>query len=387
MADPKFARLSNLSRVPRPFVPVYQPEIGALEKSYVNDCLETSWISSIGKYVERFEIEVARLSGTPHGIAVCNGTVALHLAHHCLGLGPGDEVLVPTFTYIASVNTITQTGARPVFVESRRDDWLVDVDDMRAKITPMTKGIVVVHLYGAVCDMEAVMALAREHGLYVIEDCAEALGSSRGGHPAGSFGDIATFSFFGNKTVTTGEGGMVVVRDAALASHLRLTKGQGQDPRRRYWHDRMGFNYRMTNIAAAIGCAQLERLDSTLARKADITALYKLGLANVGVEFQQHAPDVISSNWLVSLLLPEGADRNAVMARMYSAGIDSRPVFYCNHHMPMYAPTIGSTDTSAFPVAEIIASRGISLPSYPSMTDEMVGWVCEALIEALTSVG
>jgi perosamine synthetase len=149
----------------------------------------------------------------------------------------------------------------------------------------------------------------------------------------------------------------------------------------------MGFNYRMTNIAAAIGCAQLERLDSTLARKADITALYKLGLANVGVEFQQHAPDVISSNWLVSLLLPEGADRNAVMARMYSAGIDSRPVFYCNHHMPMYAPTIGSTDTSAFPVAEIIASRGISLPSYPSMTDEMVGWVCEALIEALTSVG
>ena len=245
---------------PHSLIPVYQPEIGDLEKAYVNDCLETSWISSLGKYVERFEAEVARASGVAHGVAVSNGTVALHLAHHCLELKPGDEVLVPSFTYVASVNTIAQTGARPVFVESRADDWLIDVEDARSKVTRRTRGIVAVHLFGAVCDMDAVNSLAREHGLYVVEDCAEALGSTRDGIPAGSFGDVGTFSFFGNKTVTTGEGGMVVTANGELADNLRLTKGQGQDPTRRYWHDRLGFNYRMTNIAAAIGCAQMERL-------------------------------------------------------------------------------------------------------------------------------
>lgn len=389
MAKTDHVQTSSTTRGPRPFVPVYQPEIGDLEKAYVNDCLDTSWISSIGKYVERFESEIARISGVPHGIAVSNGTVALHLAHHCLGLGPGDEVLVPTFTYIASVNTIAQTGARPVFVDSRSDDWLIDVEDARSKITPRTKGIVAVHLYGAMCDMPAIMNLAREHDLYVIEDCAEALGSYRAGQPAGSFGDIGTFSFFGNKTVTTGEGGMVIARDEALATNLRLTKGQGQDPARRYWHDRLGFNYRMTNIAAAIGCAQLERLEGTLERKAEIAALYKTQLVHAGVEFQALAPDVITSNWLVSLLLPEGADRDHVMEHMKASGIDSRPVFYCNHLMPMYEADARQppSNSNGFPVAENIARRGLSLPSYPTMTDEMVGWASRALINALKSVG
>lgn len=389
MSDTDNAKTSSMPRGPRPFVPVYQPAIGDLEKAYVNDCLDTSWISAIGKYVERFESEIARISGVPHGIAVSNGTVALHLAHHCLGLQPGDEVLVPTFTYIASVNTIAQTGARPVFVDSCKDDWLIDVEDARSKITPRTKGIVAVHLYGAVCDMKAIMALAKEHGLYVVEDCAESLGSYRSGQPTGSFGDVGTFSFFGNKTITTGEGGMVVARDDALSTHLRLTKGQGQDPNRRYWHDRLGFNYRMTNIAAAIGCAQLERLEATLERKAEIAVLYKTRLAHAGVEFQKLPPDVISSNWLVSLLLPEGVDRDHVMEHMKAAGIDSRPVFYCNHHMPMYEAEAAQTpsNSNGFPVAENIARRGISLPSYPSMSDEMVGWACEALIDALKSCG
>lgn len=360
-------------------IPVYEPLIGELEKAYVRDCLETSWISSIGKYVEQFETEIAHLCGVSHAVAVCNGTVALHLAHHCLALAPGDEVLVPTFTYIASVNTIAQTGARPVFVESRADDWLIDVDDARAKITSRTKGIVPVHLYGAVCDMAAIMALAREHGLYVVEDCAEALGSSRDGRPAGSFGDAATFSFFGNKTVTTGEGGMVVTDDDALASHLRLTKGQGQDPQRRYWHDRLGFNYRMTNIAAAIGCAQMQRVATTLRRKAEIAARYRSGLADVPVVFQKLPDTVVSSHWLVSVLLPEGADRDHVMTVMKDSGVDTRPVFYCNHHMPMYA----AADGHSFPVAERIAARGISLPSFPAMTDDMVDRVCETLVRAL----
>ena len=353
-----------------------------MEKAYVNDCLDTSWISSLGKYVERFETGIARLSGVANGIAVSNGTVALHLAHHCLNLAPGDEVLVPSFTYIASVNSIAQTGARPVFVESRQDDWLIDVEDARSKITPRTKGIVAVHLYGAVCDMRAITALAHEHGLYVVEDCAEALGSCRDGQPAGSFGDVGTFSFFGNKTITTGEGGMVVTNNDDLATHLRLTKGQGQDPNRRYWHDRLGFNYRMTNIAAAIGCAQLERLEATLKRKREIADRYMSILSALPIEFQKPAEDVISSNWLVSLLLPRGADRDRIMEEMRKDGVDSRPVFHCIHHMPMYASAAPSNGGD-FQVAEDIAARGLSIPSFPAMTDEMVDRVCEALANAL----
>jgi perosamine synthetase len=378
----KASQPEHAGQAPQAFIPVYQPQIGELEKVYVNDCLETSWISSIGKYVERFEAEIARASGVAHAVAVSNGTVALHLAHHCLGLAPGDEVLVPTFTYIASVNTIAQTGARPVFVESRADDWLIDVDDARTKITPRTKGIVPVHLYGAVCDMAAVTALAREHGLYVVEDCAEALGSSRDGQPAGSFGNAATMSFFGNKTVTTGEGGMVVTDDDSLATHLRLTKGQGQDPERRYWHDRLGFNYRMTNIAAAIGCAQMQRVGATLARKAEIARHYRTRLSNAPVEFQKLPDGVVSSNWLVTVLLPHEINRERVTEAMRKDGVDTRPVFYCNHHMPMYAAA-AAADAGAFLVAENIAARGISLPSFPSMTDEMVDRVCATLVEAL----
>jgi perosamine synthetase len=372
----------------RSFIPVYEPLIGAVEKAYVNDCLETGWISSIGKYVERFEKDVASLSGVDHAVAVSNGTVALHLAHHCLGLKPGDEVIVPTFTYIASVNTIAQMGAVPVFVDSRPDDWLIDVEDVRAKITPRTKGIVPVHLYGAICDMDAVMDLARERGLYVVEDCAEALGSSRSGKPAGSFGDIGTFSFFGNKTVTTGEGGMVIARDAALATDLRLTRGQGMDPTRRYWHDRLGFNYRMTNIAAAIGCAQMERVQETLARKAEIARLYREGLQDTPVTFQKPSADTVTSDWLVSVLLPRGVDRDQVMNLMRAEDVDSRPVFYCSHQMPMY---VGKGTNSAghgrFPVAEDISARGLSLPSFPTMSNEMVRRVCDTLTRAISRAG
>lgn len=259
---------------------------------------------------------------------------------------------------------------------------------MRAKITPRTKGIVPVHLYGAICDMDAVMDLARERGLYVVEDCAEALGSSRSGKPAGSFGDIGTFSFFGNKTVTTGEGGMVIARDAALATDLRLTRGQGMDPTRRYWHDRLGFNYRMTNIAAAIGCAQMERVQETLARKAEIARLYREGLQDTPVTFQKPSADTVTSDWLVSVLLPRGVDRDQVMNLMRAEDVDSRPVFYCSHQMPMY---VGKGTNSAghgrFPVAEDISARGLSLPSFPTMSNEMVRRVCDTLTRAISRAG
>lgn len=359
--------------VRRAIIPVYDPDLSGNEKAYVNDCLDTKWISSIGVYTERFERLFSEYTGAAHATAVSNGTVALHLALHCLDIGPGDEVIVPTFTYIASVNTIAQTGAKPVFVECRAEDWLIDPADVRRKITARTKAIMPVHLYGAVCDMEAIMSIAREHGLAVVEDCAEALGSTIGGVHVGTFADIATFSFFGNKTITTGEGGMVVARDADVAARLRKVKSQGQSLERRYWHDELGFNYRMTNICAAIGLAQLERVEPILQRKREVGRLYRELLSDAPVQFQALRPDVVSSDWLVSLLLPEGIDRDALMEAMRGNGVDSRPVFYCAHHMPMYA------SPDVFPVSEHIARRGLSLPSYPQLTDGDIATVVSVL--------
>ncbi len=364
-------------RAQQALIPVYQPDLSGNERRYLLDCIDSGWISSIGKYTTQFEQMVCEFTGIAHASAVSNGTVALHLALHCLDIGPGDEVIVPSFTYIASVNTIAQTGATPVFVDSRPDDWLLDVEDVRRNITPRTKAIMAVHLYGSVCDMPGLVALAQEHRIKIVEDCAEALGSTLHGNHVGAFGNVGTFSFFGNKTVTTGEGGMVVACDEALAARMRKVKGQGQSLERRYWHDELGFNYRMTNICAAIGVAQMERIETILERKRQIACLYRAELRDSGVQFQRAIDGVVSSDWLVSLLLPRATDREHVMQRLAEAGVDSRPVFYCAHQMPMYR-TGGS-----HPVAENIAARGISLPSYPALTDDQVAAVCRKLLAAI----
>lgn len=358
-------------------LPLYRPDLSGNERAYVLECMDSTWISSIGPFIERFERAVAEATGAAHAIAVCNGTVALHLALHALGLGPGDEVIVPSFTYIASVNAIAQTGATPVFAESRRSDWLLDVEDAARRVTPRTRAIMPVHLYGHACDMAAVGALADRHGLAVVEDCAEALGTTLAGRHVGRFGAVGTFSFFGNKTVTTGEGGMLITDDPALAARLRQAKGQGQSLTRRYWHEVPGFNYRMTNVAAAIGTAQMERLPGILARKRALAAGYRALLAECRVEFQEPLPGMEGSDWLVSLLLPEGVDRDRVMADLAAEGIETRPVFYPAHHMPMYAQAL------RLPVAEEIARRGMSLPSYPDLTGADVERVAAALGAAL----
>jgi len=360
--------------------PVYRPDLSGNERAYVLDCIDSSWISSIGKYIGEFEAALRRISGAEDAISLSNGTVALHLAVHCLDIGPGDEVIVPTFTYIASVNAIAQTGAKPVFAESRASDWLLDPDRIEALITGRTKAIMPVHLYGAICDMPAIMALARRHNLRVIEDCAESLGATLNGQHSGTFGDVGTFSFFGNKTLTTGEGGAVITNDGALARRMRIVKGQGQSLTRRYWHEELGFNYRMTNIQAAIGLAQSERLADILARKRAISRRYRDVLAGHPVTFQAPLPGVVSSDWLVSLLLPPAVDRDAVMRRMSDRGVETRPVFYCAHQMPMYrAPEMDGS----FPIARDISERGISLPSYPALTDRDVDYVAQVLIDAI----
>jgi perosamine synthetase len=362
---------------PRPVIRLYQPDLSGNERRYVLECVESSWISSNGTFVPRFEQAFAKATGVSHAIAVSNGTVALHLALHALGIGAGDEVIVPSFTYIASVNTIAQTGATPVFVDSRSHDWLLDPEDVARKISPRTKAIMPVHLYGAVCDMAVLCELTRQHGIAIVEDCAEALGCTLGGRHVGSFGTVGTYSFYGNKTVTTGEGGMVVTDDARLADRLRLLKGQGQSPTRRYWHVELGFNYRMTNICAAIGLAQMERLRGILARKRAIAAVYRDHLHDAPVTFQGRSRDVESGEWLVSVLLPGTVDRDEAMRFMENDGVETRPVFYCAHRMPMYAAS------QHLPVAERISKHGVSLPSYPQMTEHDVQRVARSLRAAI----
>ena len=357
-------------------IPVYVPSLRGNEAKYVMDAVESGWISSLGSYVDRFEAAIAEVTGARHAIAVANGSVAIHLALHCLDVGPGDEVIVPSLTYIASVNAIALAGATPVFVDVSADDWLIDPEAVERAISPRTKAIMPVDLYSAVSS-DRIPELAKNRGLAVVQDSAEAFGSMVGDRHAGFGADVATFSFFGNKTVTTGEGGAVITNDDALAARMRKVKGQGQSLTRRYWHDEIGFNYRMTNICAAIGVAQIERLETIIERKRAIAALYRRELANSGVVFQHCAEKVKSNEWLVTALLPSSTARDSIMAHMAASGIDTRPVFYCAHHMPMYATG------QSLPVAEDIARRGISLPSYPGLSDEQVVRVADALKSAL----
>lgn len=239
--------------------PVYQPSLGDKEKENVIECLNSTWISSKGKFIAQFENSFSKYIGVKHAVAVSNGTVALHLALLSLGIGEGDEVIVPSFTYIASVNAIKYTCAKPVFVDSDPITWQIDPEKIEEKITTKTKAIMTVHLYGHPCEMDKIKKIAAKHKLYIIEDCAEAFGSLYKGKHVGTIGDIYTFSFFGNKTITTGEDGIVVTNDPSLNEKVIHLKGQGLAKNREYYHDIIGYNYRMTNICAAIGCAQLER--------------------------------------------------------------------------------------------------------------------------------
>jgi len=357
-------------------IPVYRPDLGGNEKKYVMNCLDSTWISSKGEYIEKFEENFRKRVGTEHATSVCNGTVALHLAMVSLGIGQGDEVIVPTFTYIASANSITYTGAIPVFADSCADTWQLDPEDVERRITPRTKAIMAVHLYGHSCNMAALQALAKRHRLFLIEDCAEAIGTIYRGQHVGTFGDISTFSFFGNKTITTGEGGMVVSNDKTIIERARHFKGQGLASHREYWHDVVGYNFRMTNICAAIGLAQLERLDEFLTRKQQIAGMYKSALDGHGYTFQASSPDVENSYWMVSVAVSNPAQREPLRRHLAQAGIETRPTFYPVHTMPMY-----SSRYQKLPIAENLAWRGINLPSFPSMRDEEVTQVCETILE------
>ncbi|MDE6224144.1 MAG: DegT/DnrJ/EryC1/StrS family aminotransferase [Alphaproteobacteria bacterium] len=355
---------------------VYKPSLTGNEKKYVDECLDTTWISSRGKFVSKFEEKFSKYIGVNYGTAVCNGTVAIHLALVALGIGEGDEVIVPTFTYIASVNPIVQVGATPVFVDSDEDDWQVSPEDIERKITPKTKAIIAVHLYGHPCKMDKIMEIAKKHNLLVVEDCAEAIGSEFNGKKVGSFGDVACFSFFGNKTMTCGEGGMCLTNDPTIYDRLSRLKGQGLAKFREYWHDMIAFNYRMTNIAAAIGCAQLEQLQTFIDKKQKVASWYKKYLKGVPVKLHEANGKVLHTYWMNSILVEKGQDREELRNFLREEGIETRPTFYPVHTMPMY-----SVKFTSHKVAEDIALRGINLPSYPALEEEDVKYICDKIRE------
>lgn len=355
-------------------IPLYRPWLGGREREYVMDCIDTTWISSKGKYVGLFEVAFADYVGVPHAATVSNGTVALHLALLALGIGEGDEVIVPTFTYIASVNAITYTGAKPVFCDSSEDTWQMDPADVERKITKRTRAIMAVHLYGHPCDMDSISKIAKQHDLFVIEDCAEALGSRYKGKHVGTFGDVACFSFFGNKTITTGEGGMVTTTDPSIDQRIRKLKGQGLSDVREYWHDVVGYNYRMTNICAAIGLAQIERVNDILERKLQIASLYADKLKALPIRYHQPVGDVVHSYWICSILTKAADICDSTRRALANAGVETRPLFPPIHLMPIYHGAPGD-----FPIAEDISRRGFNLPSYPELTESDIDRIVDVI--------
>jgi perosamine synthetase len=358
-------------------IPVYKPYLGGNESLYVINCLKSGWISSKGEYIEKFEKKFSACLGNEYATSVCNGTVALHLALKTLGIGPGDEVIVPTFTYIASVNAIHYVGAKPIFVDSESLSWNLDPDLIEGAISPRTKAILAVHLYGAPCNIEKISNICRNKKLYLIEDVAEALGSKVDNRYVGSHGDIATFSFFGNKTITTGEGGMLVSNQKSIIERAAYLKSQAVSPVREYWHDEVGFNYRMTNICAAIGLAQLEQFEVILEKKRQIAQWYRHELSDTSLLFQLDNDKFHNSYWMVSVLAIDAVERDNIREYLRKNGVETRPFFYPAHTMPSFQ------SDQKFPIAESLSACGLNLPSYPDLLKKEVIFISSLIKTAL----
>jgi perosamine synthetase len=347
-------------------IPIYAPVLGSEEVEAVTRCLEPSRFAGNGPITE-FEQAFAAAIGASRAIAVANGTVALHLAMLACGIGAGDEVIVPTLTFVAGANAVAYTGATPILVDVDPVTWQMTAADASQFITARTRAILAVHLYGHACDLAGLRALASERGVWLIEDCAEALGTTINGRHVGLDSDISTFSFYKNKTITTGEGGMVVARHAEMHDRIVLLKGQGVPLNRRYWHEVLGYNYRMTNLAAALGTAQLGKLDSILAHKRRLATRYKHAFKELPISLQGEIQGTQSAWWHVAATVDSPVARDALAVHLDEHQIDSRPVFLPLQRFPMYA-----LSTAATPHADRISARGLCLPSGPAMCDAQI---------------
>ena len=346
------------------FIPISKPFIGPREKELVIDALDSGWVSSIGKYIDEFEEKFARYCGTEYALAVSNGTTGLHLALATLGLQAGDEVIVPDLTFVATANAVAYTGATPVLADVDADTLCLDVASVKSLITPRTKAIIPVHLYGHPADMDALTELADAHGLAIVEDAAEAHGAEYKGRRVGSFGKCAVFSFYGNKVITTGEGGMLTTNDREFHQRAKRLRDHAMSPEKRYFHEERGYNYRITNLQAALGVAQLERIDEFLDRRTEIMSWYSSAIATTdGVRLNRVKNWAKSAFWMVCLEVDwfDEARRDAFMQALRARGVDSRPYFCTMSSMPMYRQ-------APLPVSARKAQIGLNLPSYFELT-------------------
>jgi perosamine synthetase len=361
------------------FFPISQPSIGKREIEYVSDAVASGWVSSLGRYIEDFEKGFGAFCQTEYALAVSNGTTGLHLAVVSVGIGRGDEVIIPDLTFVATANAVTYTGATAVPVDIEPDTLCIDPDALRRAITPRTRAVIPVHLYGQPARMDRIVELAKEHGLDVIEDAAEAHGAEYHGRRVGSLGRCGVFSFYGNKIITTGEGGMLTTNDRELYLKAKRLRDHAMSAEKRYWHTEVGYNYRMTNLQAALGLAQLERIDAFLYKRRQIMEWYRAGLAGEANLLLNRETDYGRNvYWMVCLeVIGMGAEeREQLMRALKAKGVDSRPYFYPVSDMPMYS-------RAETPVAHEVAQRGINLPSYFELTQEDVALICGAVRRAV----
>ena len=359
-------------------LPVASPNLKGNEFNYLVEAFLSTWTSSTGAYITEFEEKFSAYSGQDYGVATSNGTVALHLALVTLGIKEGDEIIVPDLTFAATINAVLYCKAIPVIVDIERDSWCIDPEEIKKAITPKTKAIIPVHLYGQPCDMDPIMSISREHDLWVIEDCAEAHGAKYNGRVVGSFGHINCYSFYGNKVITTGEGGMCVTNDKELDRKMRVYRDHGMSKEKRYWHEVIGYNYRMTNLQASIGVAQLERIDEIHAFRSDIENTYKEKLGNIpGLEFQrgsiENREKII---WLVCGLVA-AEKRDDLIAKLNEKGIDCRPFFYPLSVMPIYKEYTFSNQVSLE-----VSARGLNFPTSETVKDKTIDIICSIFAES-----
>ena len=358
-------------------LPIAEPVIGEKELSYVTEAILGGWVSSAGSFITRFEKLFAEYCGSNYAIATSSGTTALHLALEALNITTNDEVIVPSFSFISTANAVCYTGAQPIFVDSEQESWNIDPELIEESITPATKAIIAVHIYGHPAKMDAIRNIASKNDLKVIEDAAEAHGALYKGHRVGNLGDVGCFSFYGNKTVTTGEGGMIVTDNPDLAEKIRILRDHGMSPEKKYWHIVLGYNYRMTNLQAALGVAQMEKIDSLLAAKERISLQYSKALRNVpGINLPQDNDWAVRSTWLYTITINAkafGKNRDELMEFLKSHEIDARPAFPSIHNQPIY------NTGQKLAVAEELSNTGLSLPSSVNLLDTDVDRVCTAI--------
>ncbi len=362
-------------------IPVCEPYLSGNEPKYVADCLKTNWISSQGKYIGEFEQRFAQYCGSRYGVSTTSGTTALHLALAALDIGKGAEVIVPSFTMIAPVFAILYTGAKPVLVDSEPETWNMDVNQVESKVTTKTRAILPVHIYGHPCDMDPILEIARKYNLYVVEDAAEAHGAEYKGTRVGGIGDVGCFSFYANKIITTGEGGMIVTNREEVAERARRLKDQAYSREKRFLHTDLGFNYRMTNIQAAIGLAQFEKIDELIERRRKNARLYSELLAGVeGVRLPIEKEWAKSVYWMYSILIEDefGMSRDELQVKLRENGIDTRAFFIPMNQQPAFE-NLGLFDGESYPVSEDISKRGMYLPSGSGLKEEEISAVCTAI--------